>query len=259
MSLEESFNENLENLDQFIIRPVSRTEEKELYAGFYERIYPAVQSILVDYAELAHRSGLKERRIREVLLYRLSGEVPQLFGCEKGICYVCREGLYRRETTEPICLACLQKIDRAMEDSGLYQAILAGKKPTDEEKHFPETRQPDLPDEFTEDGTMEMIPRAEYDRLVRELDLCKQTIVELGGTLPTGMAHEITWIETSTPEESNLRQTSEPVIPLEAEFLSILDLPDNEIPTEWMDGVTPPEVRSIEGLRHYGFKRLKGR
>ena len=68
-----------EDLEDFIAQPVSLTEEKELYSTFYERIHPVMRDGQLDYAFVSEFTGLKERKIREVLQYRLTGEVLQLF------------------------------------------------------------------------------------------------------------------------------------------------------------------------------------
>lgn len=93
--------------------------ERKKYHALYNRIYPLLMKSAFDFDEVADAAGLKVRRMREALLFRLALDgVTQLFGHKPGSCYLCGtsiRGFYREE---PFCMYCLRSIDVAV--SSLY-------------------------------------------------------------------------------------------------------------------------------------------
>lgn len=84
--------------------------EKNQYTACYNRLYPLLKGGQLDFPLLAEKTGFKERRIREMLQFRLgSGEVRHLFGLREHVCYLCDQPVPIPK--EPICLPCLEGID----------------------------------------------------------------------------------------------------------------------------------------------------
>ena len=99
------------SVEDILIKPVNKEEEKELYQTIYSRLYSFIKQD-TDYGKLAEALDLNRRRLRQALLFRVgSGEVMQLFGSKKGKCFVCEKRLAFDTTNEPFCLKCLQKVD----------------------------------------------------------------------------------------------------------------------------------------------------
>jgi hypothetical protein len=112
--------------------------ERKKYHALYNRIYPMLLKSTFDFAEVADVAGLKQRRMRDALLFRMAlGEVVQLFGHKPGSCYLCGtsiRGFYRQE---PFCIFCLRSIDVAI--SSLYpteaELKLAAPKSSKQKNH----------------------------------------------------------------------------------------------------------------------------
>lgn len=282
----------MRDLEEFAIRPKSRDEERELYAGFYERLYEYFHKGRIDFSYLADRLGLRERRIRECLMFRLSsGEVMQLFGLKKGVCFVCETRLFSRETPEPVCLRCLNAFEKLLEEQYGKMTVpnpefrgrfITGEKTGTEfrvqrvDENMPPPVCP-LPEDLPDDVGV----------LKEELSKCRQTVAEYINT--TGMVIEPVTQTGATPspaveledkapppqaaEEKNasvaqtrfkegkkiMRAEDEhkrqpvPIQPEDNEFLALLEMDESQI--------TAPElqpadvVQAGEPLRHYGFKR----
>lgn len=153
-------------INDILIQPVNRDEEKDLYQNLYNRIYPYIKPE-TDFGSISQNCNLNRRKLRQALLFRLgSGEVMQLFGLKKGSCFVCEGKLAFENTMEPFCLKCLQKVDQH------FQNILQKRRQKDcqESDHGFETNgslqaktekisEPTLP-----------ISQAEYNHLVEELN-----------------------------------------------------------------------------------------
>jgi hypothetical protein len=83
---------------------------KSRYNSCYNRLYPLLKGGRLDFTLLAEKTGFKERRIREMLWFRLgAGEVRQLFGLREHVCYLCGKPV--PVPKEPLCLSCLEGID----------------------------------------------------------------------------------------------------------------------------------------------------
>lgn len=103
---------SIQSLDDLLVTPINDREERTLYNAYYDRIYPLIRENALNFDDLAEKTALPKRRLQESLLYRLgSGQVRQLFGHNEGYCNVCKNTLYSKKTTEPLCLKCLQQVD----------------------------------------------------------------------------------------------------------------------------------------------------
>lgn len=112
----------IQSVDDLIIQPVDEREEKTIYSAFYDRIYPMIRNRSLNFADISEKTALPRRRLEESLLHRLgSGQVRQLYGHNPGNCYVCKNALYSKKSSEPICLRCLQQVDS-------YITMVTGKK-----------------------------------------------------------------------------------------------------------------------------------
>ncbi len=218
---------------------------KDEYNYYYNRLYPLLKEGRIDFAQVAMKTGFKERKIRETFLFRLTaGEVRQLFGKKEGCCYICNME-FSMSSKEPLCLSCLQSIDSAIQELQLRMAeheALASNLRTRGEEQGP------LPGEGAE--LPELIPRAQYEALLDELNHYRR----MAGALPP---------EDSPPPEPPVDTPapySQPE-PLQAglpadSLLGILTMDDAEIAGE--DIVLPTNLLQPSApLRHFGFQRLK--
>jgi hypothetical protein len=83
----------------------------------YQRYYKLISPLLfrLDFNQLGQITEKNGILLREVLLFRLGGgEVKELPKWKKGGCYLCSERLLNKESPEPICLACLNLVNKAI-------------------------------------------------------------------------------------------------------------------------------------------------
>ncbi|MBY0405469.1 MAG: hypothetical protein K2X66_16325 [Cyanobacteria bacterium] len=83
----------------------------------YQRYYKLISPLLfrLDFNQLGQLTEKNGILLREVLLFRLGGgEVKELPKWKKGGCYLCSERLLNKESPEPICLTCLNLINKAI-------------------------------------------------------------------------------------------------------------------------------------------------
>ena len=246
---------------------------------------------------MAERLGLRERRVRECMLFRLSsGAVMQLFGLRKGFCFVCEGRLFTPETPEPVCLRCLNAIERVLEErfgksrpapSGQRGRFVTGEhtgaefrvmRVDEASEQLPPScpRPEDLPDDV---GVLK-----------EELSKCRQTVSEYEHK--TGLRLEI----VNTSPEPEQKPESEAAKPAEASPAEIqipkvgapglnkegrtvraeeenlkkeqaVIMPDDQEFLAMLEldetSIPAPEVNmpdpvaAGEPLRHYGFKRHK--
>lgn len=224
-------------LDDVLIRPVNAENEKELYQSYYDRIYPHVKNRKIRFEQLAAKTGLRQRRLRECLLYRLMpGQVMQLFGLKKGFCYVCENQLFRESTTEPLCLKCLHRVDRVLNgrDEEAEDLLLASDTI-------------DVP---------EIITREDYEKLLNELHYYKSLVADDVPPPPPPAAMADAGGE-QPPAGGNRREAAQQV----NEILDILAMDDRDVePLFESTACEDMEVflkQAGQPLRHYGFKRMK--
>ncbi len=239
--------QSFEHIEDFIIQPVSVTEEKELYGTFYDRLYQALQEGRLDFSVIAEKTGLKERRLREALLYRLTNEVIQLFGQKPGVCYVCQGRLYQPSTQEPLCLKCLNQTAHAAQSIPKPASLVKEVSGVD----------------GAGEGSFVMISKPEYERMLKELDYYRQKYPEGARALELPTNQQLPPVASPDPEVDK------------NDVLAILNMDNDELPTvdDWdlvalgidnnateADSAVDQLLHAYsnhEPLRHFGFKRIK--
>lgn len=261
-------------------RPLNRRaeEEKELYNYYYNRIYPLLKEGKLDFPHLAYKTGYKERRIRETLLFRLTtGEVMQLFGRKEDFCYICSRRMMSANK-EPMCLSCLQALDEAIQDlqkviNSATSPLLAKQTTLEQEAAFQTLH--------GEEDFQDTVPRAEYEALKAQVARYQEkfgplpefspepSLLSRADTLtsPTG-EHGVTAEEPI--EASPLQSTTEapdtegnPEESATAEhddtLLQLLYMNDQDVPVDSADLPPLDDLVTHEPIRHFGFQRLKPR
>lgn len=250
----------------------------EQYHDYYDRFYPLVKDNRLDFHRIAEKTRLKERRLREALLFRLStGEVMQLFGCRAGFCYICECKMQDTSNKEPVCITCLKILDTAIQE--LYMADMARQQsslgdPVTEATPFGLA---ELHEEIQEEQAVpgfspaldfepEPTPGQEYEQLVSELKRYRKLFGPLPSLETPPPPHqepasiidplpepeEVATVFTADSSEAPAKTVSD-IEPL----LEILALDDRDVPRESIDiGALP--LLSKEPVRHFGFERLKG-
>lgn len=101
--------------------------EKEQYACYYNYLFSLIQDNRLAFDKVAKRTGLKERRLEEVLSFRLKpGNKPgQLFGYSENQCFVCNARMNSLGSREPVCLRCLQLVEKACLEIEEDEALLS--------------------------------------------------------------------------------------------------------------------------------------
>lgn len=102
--------------------------EKEQYACYYNYLFSLIQENRLAVEKVAKRTGLKERRLDEALAFRLKrgNRAGQLFGHKDSQCYVCNARSQSTTNREPICLRCLQLVEKACMEIEEDEALLNG-------------------------------------------------------------------------------------------------------------------------------------
>ncbi len=248
INFDKNHRQVLTALDGLIAKPANPEEEKELYNSYFEKIYDAITHNKMDYSMVANITGLKERRVRECLLYRLgSGEVLQLFGLEQGFCYVCRGELPRRDCKEPMCLTCLQAVDSALISLGQSDA-------SSERSEHKMTR---VSGEITN-----MITDDDYQQMIHELSPTQKQ-ARLENRHDPSTTHTIT--ENNEPKVARLEDADStlPALPSHAhsskenEVLQLLAMNDDAAMAIYNTDLNAvlADTDPNAPVRHYGFKR----
>jgi hypothetical protein len=249
----------------------------EQYHYYYNRIYPLLKEGKLDFHRIAGKTNLRERRIRETLLFRLtSGEVMQLFGCKTGFCYICGCKTYSPSNKEPVCINCLKTLDTAIQEIHMADIAEQQKKQTTYEipalEAFPQfddvktTGEKNLQSSSPiRDSGQESVSRLQYEQLMQELTRYR----ELFGPLPSLESVPSTEQSPAEPEPPEAQDLDIETIDLPEEslqpyqseidpLLKMLALDDKEVMPETIDLQLIPQAFSKEPLRHFGFQRLKG-
>lgn len=243
-------------------------EDKEHYNYYYNRIYPLVKEGKIDFHKVAEKTGYKERRVRETLLFRLTtGEVLQLFGKKDGFCYICSRRMPGVGNKEPMCLSCLQSVDTAIQELHLSGLTLESQaKPNrsqrTEEEHAADFKTLHIPKEepakpaqahpSENRPSADWVPRAQYEAAVRELDRYKTHYGPMQPVEEPAVAEDES--VQATPEAA---AAPEPVV--NDDFLKILSMDDKDLPPDSQDLTDLADALSgnHEPIRHFGFQRLK--
>jgi hypothetical protein len=243
------------------------------YNYYYDRIYPFLKEGKLDFPRLAAKTGLKERRIRETLLFRLStGEVMQLFGRKDGFCYICGYKSHSPANKEPVCISCLKSLDTAIQEAHLAGISLQSKKQT-------VTESPGLPEAAELPAFQSNVPPAEPDPMMKELERYRQMFGPLPSQeVPAAASGELEEMLLALPEsddsatdevspenvndETGSEEISEPKETMEyvAEvdpLLKMLALDDSDVPFVGLE-MPVADLFSKVSIRHFGFQRTKG-
>lgn len=224
--------------------------QKSSYTTLYNRLYQLLKTGALDYGMLAQKTGFKERRIRDMLLFRLgSGEVRQLFGLQPGQCFLCSAPVLLPK--EPMCLSCLEQIDAC--HPAVVKAIEA-EKPSETDSSAPAkflspyTSTTSLPAPLTEE-TVDAEASA------------KDPVLPSAGE--TANSPEALAAAEDTLDNSALLPGSTTETDI---FSSLPPLPDpgNLFPCDPDEALSPIDEESVAALlrssrppRRYGFERVK--
>jgi hypothetical protein len=229
--------------------------QKNSYTTLYNRLYQLLKTGALDYTLLAQKTGFKERRIRDMLLFRLgSGEVRQLFGLQQGLCFLCSAPVLLPK--EPMCLSCLERIDAcnppALKSADALAKATEGDSSTSDKFVLPYAS-----------------PSTPLETEVLGNETVKSATVETNETtlLDSGFSDS----DTSLTEAEELNDATADSLLLgttpEADmFASLPTLPDpgNLFPYDPDESLSPIEEESVAALlrssrppRRYGFERVK--
>lgn len=238
------------SIEEILIQPVNREDEKDLYQNLYNRIYPNVKTE-TDFGDLSKLTNLNRRKLRQALLFRLgSGEVMQLFGLRKGVCFVCDGRLSFDNTMEPFCLKCLQKVDQYFQKLPLRQRH----KNSRNSDHGFETNG-SLTQRAEEEEPEAPISQEEYTQLVEELQHYKNIAKE--ETLSSDELSDVSLNESPAATDTTSDDIEELLALSEADATGIDDIEKRFGISEDLQKLI--EASNDEPLRHYGFKRIKQR
>ena len=213
---------------------------KEQYNYFYNRLYPLLRDGKIDFAQVASRTGFKERKIRETLMFRLTaGEVRQLFGKKDDQCYLCSTAM--SGSKEPLCLPCLQALDTCVHEIHLHAPSVP---PKSREEGHPEPQS----------SQSDAVPRSEYEALKRELSQYKSGG---GGSEPSDIDQQIAE-RMHNPSANRARYKAISPQHTAESVLNILKLDGDDLPMEDIDFEEAIQARNVP-IRQFGFQRLKSR
>ena len=267
---------NFDDLDEILIKPVSREEEKELYAGFFLRLHNYYTQGQLDFRLLAEKTGYRRRRIRESLLFRIgTGEIMQLFGVKKGFCYICEDRIRQKSNTEAVCLQCLHKVESVLQETyggasseGTVNTIRVGEEGSSQTLPEPEP----VIAEYEQPAEQEAGEEDDIDALKKQLAYYKKLVDENlepeDISPPEAIKAEEVTVEIPQQTEvhtdiQDVESVEEPVAvnPVSKEdeaFLAILEMDDADVDE---DSITLPEDVeahiATQTIRHFGFKRFK--
>lgn len=232
---------------------------KEQYSYYYNRLYPLLKEGRIDFALVAHRTGFKERKVRETILFRLTaGEVKQLFGKRDGCCYLC-DLTFQMSAKEPLCLSCLQSIDTAVQELQLEQLSEQHPHPPEDGEGAPDAAEivSDRPEAAASPGGQDlpdMIPRAQYEALWHELQNYRrmagqpvQDFQAFAASVQYGAVHPVSDMAVGIPGAGNADGV-----------LGILNMAEGEVAYDDVEIPASPTQLQVP-LRHFGFQRLKSR
>jgi hypothetical protein len=246
----------------------------EQYHYYYDRIYPLLKEGKLDFPRIALKTDLKERRIRETLLFRLtSGEVMQLFGRKNGFCYICGYKTHSPSNKEPVCLSCLKCLDTAIQEIHIAEIVEQQKSQNTFEvpaitdlPHLLEPQDGEFQQSPPEPVNIEMITKTEYEQAAQELERYRKIF----GPLPSiesavslePVAETIAVVESAESEPEVSEPTPEvmennEVLEYESEIdplFKMLKMDDRDVPSE----VSVADLFSSAPIRHFGFHRQKG-
>jgi hypothetical protein len=253
------------------------------YNYYYERIYPILKEGKLDFQRISTKTGLKERRVRETLLFRLtSGEVMQLFGRKDGFCYICGYKTHSPANKEPVCISCLKALDTAIQE--VHMAEIAEYK----KKQTVAAERPALAvltENKTDEAAFQTQKASSFDyeqMMMKELDRYRQLFGPLPGQAPAiesateldciddiillaGEDEESVELITEQLEEETLVTADEPsptegtleyVVEVDP-LLKMLALDDRDVPFEGLE-LQMSDLFSKVSIRHFGFQRMKG-
>lgn len=214
-------------------------EEQERYAACYDRIYPLLREGQFDFAAVAKQAEIKERKVREILLFRLTpGDMMQLIGRKEGICYLCATRLRGIHNKEPLCLLCLKNITAAVEK------VYSSEPPTS-------PLAAPISTELISNTDEDMVPRSQYEAVLQEVNRYRDKYgpLEMPSEAPSPMLQEdAAALCAASPSES--QESEDPL-------LNVLGISDSEEPEE--PNPLQHTDASSKPIRHYGFQRVRSR
>lgn len=247
-------------------KDTKETRIREQYELFYRQIFPILEKNTMNFKNIAEQTKLKERRIRETLLYRLIPDNSiQLIGYTAGYCYVCSNSMQSSTAQEPLCLSCLESIHGAIQNlypsksdiSGGADNPISGTGITSALDSDRIAKTLDSILEATSDGleTSNYPPNTEkrtdtYESLLNEVKIYREKYGPLDAeTLAEGQTSQPLKLHLVTDDEntSEARDTVQPLPVIEG--YPHEDSVEAEVALMAANGT----------LRHYGFQRIKPR
>lgn len=234
------------------------------YTRHYSQINPLLQGGKLDFRRISERAGLKERKVREVILFRLLPDnMVQLLGRKEGVCFICSKKFQETGFQEPLCLTCLGMISMTIgelypdgwESNDLSSAASAPAPP--KAAGTTESAEPTEP----------MIPWGQYETALQEINQYRDQY----GVLESARDKAETEVAIDAPQdamesapaftEMNPSEPASEGIPLETvtrheapnDVLHLLNLDDSP-----EDDFAFAETFH-EPIRHFGFQRSKPR
>jgi hypothetical protein len=233
---------------------VKEQEQQAQYNKHYQLIAPLLDKGCLDFKLIARETGLKERKIRDTLLSRLTtGDMIQLFGYKEGICYICGTRMRGNFTQEPLCLLCVEVIGSKIKD--LYPPEVQETLPLPSREISP--REEGIPG----------VSKEQFEALLSEVHRYRDKYgpieppVEEPPLLtirhePACSAEEQ---ETETAEEAESAETTQDAP--SCDVFELLHIDENSEEAVGAQEKMPSATQSASGepIRHFGFQRLKSR
>lgn len=224
-------------------------EQRETYESHYRRIYPLLTKGELDFRQVARETGLKERKIRDTLLHRMTGDdMIQLFGHKEGICYICASRMRGNLTDEPLCIPCIEAIGQAIQEVHRVQPttpIITEASPISSVAPDPAPQRPVIPSE-------EMVPKEKYDAILKEVQRYRKKYGPLDET-ETDAKNATDGDDASAAQDAGHTMR---------DILAADDEPDadtNHVTLSPNDKPRASESAPSEPIRHFGFQRLRSK
>ncbi len=237
-------------------------EERGMYDFYYQKLAPRLKDLNIPY--IARQTTLDKDRLGQTLEYRLGIEEPgELKLWKRGSCNVCGKRQENVDSSEPICINCLDLVLNMMEKD--ERAILeasdideraefqsSAKTTSSSDKALGEqypASQGRMTNVATGQWLGETVPRAMYEEALQELAMYRDCFGELPGSKNFQSDSDLSSLRSlsASPKESQ-------------EVLMILDQNDEDIV------LNKEEVQVLnsahlylesEKRRQYGFKRTE--
>lgn len=228
---------------------IKAQEQQEQYNKHYQRMLSLLNEGLLDFKLIAKETGLKERKVRDTLLSRLtSSDMIQLFGHKEGICYICGTRMRGNFTQEPLCLLCIETIGSKVKE--LYPPEVKAAAPAPS-REISTTETP------AAISSIETVPKEEFEAILNEVHRYRDKYGPMDSPPPedtpdSSMQDMDLEAENTKPPEAKIPS---------ADAFEILHIEEGTDDSEETLSQDPKANQSSpsEPIRHFGFQRLKSR